>query len=109
MSYVRLADIIGCMVVSSIVLYGAIIWSTNLLVLGGFTAFVYGCMVFSPGLGGRMGALCITPFLALFTFVVMVLSADLLLSGVLAAGAVRAGMLVWADAGRTRTHPLPTS
>lgn len=109
MMYVKLADMAGLTAVSAAALYGAVVWSPYALVLGGFTAFAYGCMVLFPGLGGRVGAFLVIPLMALFSFVFALQSGELLASGVVAVGAGRVGMLMWADSGRTRACPPSTS
>jgi len=57
--------------------------------LGGFTIFLYGCILFAPGLGGRTGSAIILPFMAVFTFVFVVMINNWLVGIVLVAATVR--------------------
>ena len=106
MQYIKLADMFGLVVVSGALLYGVVVWSPDALTLGGLTAFVYGCMVLCPGLGGRTGAILLIPLMALFSLVLAVQSGEFVVSIVVSAGSARAGMLMWADSRRTYTHKL---
>lgn len=101
-------DIVGLAIVLATTIYAAVTYTEGALILGGFTALVYTCVLFAPGMGGRLGAAVIIPLMGLFIISFAVLTGDMWLSIIMAAASTRAGMLVLGEIYRPSPAPKLT-
>lgn len=108
MMYTKPFDVAGLAATAVAVLYSAMFSTEGALMLGGFTLFVYTCVLFAPGMGGRIGAAIIIPLMGLFTISFAALTENIWCIVVVAAASVRAGMLLVGSIRMPPPQPVKT-
>jgi hypothetical protein len=99
-------DVVGLAAISVATIHAAVLNNEGALLFGGFTILVYTCMLFFPGMGGRLGAIAIIPLMGLFTIAFVMLVGEVWSSIVMVIVSSRAGMLLLQDMRQPSTPML---